>query len=53
MTVSTSTRKHDAFAGEIEEALRALADPERAVSEKRYLKSELVHLGLRMIRNPG
>lgn len=30
----------------LETALRRLGDPERAVQEKRYLKSDLVHLGV-------
>lgn len=33
---------------ELEADLRALATPERAAHEKRYLKSELVHLGARV-----
>lgn len=33
------------LAREIEDALRAAGRPERAAQEKRYLKSELVHLG--------
>ncbi|MBX3144878.1 MAG: DNA alkylation repair protein [Trueperaceae bacterium] len=33
---------------ELEAELRALATPERAEHEKRYLKSELVHLGARV-----
>jgi 3-methyladenine DNA glycosylase AlkD len=37
-----------AHAGEIERALRAVATPERAEQEKRYLKSSLVHLGSSM-----
>lgn len=39
------TSRTAAFAREIEDALRAAATPERAAQEKRYLKSELVHLG--------
>jgi 3-methyladenine DNA glycosylase AlkD len=37
-----------ADASEIERALRAVATPERAEQEKRYLKSSLVHLGSSM-----
>lgn len=33
---------------DIDHRLRLLADPARAVHEKRYLKSELVHLGVRV-----
>jgi 3-methyladenine DNA glycosylase AlkD len=37
-----------AIARSIDAALRAIGDAERAVQEKRYLKSELVHLGTGM-----
>jgi 3-methyladenine DNA glycosylase AlkD len=33
------------FAAELEKALRAVATPERAIQEKKYLKSDRVHLG--------
>jgi 3-methyladenine DNA glycosylase AlkD len=32
--------------GALDDALRAVADPERAVNEKRYLKSPIEHLGV-------
>jgi 3-methyladenine DNA glycosylase AlkD len=34
------------LAARLEQAFRAVADPERAVQERRYLKSSLVHLGV-------
>jgi 3-methyladenine DNA glycosylase AlkD len=39
-------RVHEAAADELGRALRAHADPARAVQERRYLKSELEHLGV-------
>lgn len=33
---------------DVDARLRLLADPERAVQEKRYLKSDLVHLGVKV-----
>jgi hypothetical protein len=40
-------------AREIEEQLRAVGTPERAAGEKRYLKSELEHLGATVWQNRG
>jgi 3-methyladenine DNA glycosylase AlkD len=42
---ATRADRHEAAAQELTAALRAHADPSRAVQERRYLKSELVHLG--------
>jgi 3-methyladenine DNA glycosylase AlkD len=40
-------------ATDTERALRGFADPTRAIAEKRYLKSDLVHLGASMPRIRG
>jgi hypothetical protein len=44
MTVSTLA--YEALADEIGQALRAVANPVRAVSEQRYLKSDLEFIGV-------
>jgi 3-methyladenine DNA glycosylase AlkD len=43
--METSSRTENAAATDLLVSLRAMADPRRAVQEKKYLKSDLEHLG--------